>query len=76
VNTGRTLFQARAPEAERARVLAVNQLGFLAAAPLGALLSGLVAGALGPRTALVAFGTGMLALVGIVALASDVARME
>lgn len=76
VNTGRTLFQMRAPEAERARVLAVNQLGFMAAAPLGALLSGLVAGALGPRTALVAFGAGMLALVGLVGLASDVARME
>jgi hypothetical protein len=76
LNMGRTLFQVRAPEAERARVLAVNQLGFMAAGPLGALLSGLVAGELGPRTALVAFGTGMLALVGVVGLASDVARME
>jgi hypothetical protein len=73
---GRTLFQVRAPEAERARVLAVNQLGFMAAGPLGAQLSGLVAGELGPRTALVAFGAGMLALVGLVTLASDVARME
>jgi hypothetical protein len=76
LNMGRTLFQVRAPEAERARVLAVNQLGFMAAGPFGALLSGLVAGELGPRTALVAFGTGMLALVGVVGLASDVARME
>jgi hypothetical protein len=57
-------------------VLAVNQLGFMAAGPLGALLSGFVAGELGPRTALVAFGAGMLALVGVVTLASDVARME
>jgi MFS family permease len=76
LNMGRTLFQQRAPEAERARVLAVNHLGFMVAGPLGALLSGFVAGELGPRAALVAFGAGMLALVGLVTLASDVARME
>jgi MFS family permease len=76
LNMGRTLFQVRAPEAERGRVLAVNQLGFMAAGPLGALLSGFVAAELGPRTALVAFGAGMLALVGLVTLASNVARME
>jgi len=76
LNMGRTLFQVRAPEAERGRVLAVNQLGFMAAGPIGALLSGLVAGELGPRTALVAFGAGMLALVALVTLASDVVRME
>jgi MFS family permease len=76
LNMGRTLFQVRAPEAERARVLAVNQLGFMAAGPLGALLSGFVAGELGPRAALVAFGAGMLALVSLVTLATDVARME
>jgi MFS family permease len=76
LNMGRTLFQQRAPEAERARVLSVNQLGFMAAGPLGALLSGFVAGEFGPRAALVAFGAGMLALVSLVTLASDVARME
>jgi predicted MFS family arabinose efflux permease len=76
LNMGRTLFQVRAPEAERGRVLAVNQLGFMAAGPLGALLSGFVAAELGPRTALVGFGVAMLALVGVVTLASDVARME
>jgi MFS family permease len=76
LNMGRTLFQERAPEAERARVLAVNHLGFMVSGPLGALLSGLVAGELGPRAALVAFGAGMLALLGLVTLASDVARME
>jgi MFS family permease len=76
LNMGRTLFQERAPEAERARVLAVNHLGFMAAAPVGALLSGFVAAELGPRAALVAFGAGMLAMVGLVTLASDVVRME
>ena len=76
LNMGRTLFQQRAPEAERARVLAVNQLGFMAAGPVGALLSGFVAGELGPRAALLGFGTGMLALLAVVTLATDVTRME
>ena len=76
LNMGRTLFQQRAPDAERARVLAVNQLGFMAAAPLGALLSGFVAGELGPRAALLGFGAGMLVLLGVVTLATDVTRME
>lgn len=76
LNMGRTLFQVRAPEAERGRVLAVNQLGFMAAAPLGALLAGLVASELGPRAALLGAGAGMLGLVTLVTLASDVAQME
>jgi MFS family permease len=76
LNASRTLFQERAPEAERARVLAVNQLGFAAASPAGALLSGLAAARLGPADALAVFGLGMLALVGLVALITDVARME
>jgi MFS family permease len=76
LNMGRTLFQIRAPDAERGRVLAVNQLGFMAAGPLGAQLAGLVAGELGPRTALLAFGASMLGLVLLVTLASDVRRME
>jgi len=73
---GRTLFQERAPEAERARVLAVNHLGFMATGPVGALVSGFVAAELGPRATLVSFGAGMLLLVGLVTLATDVARME
>jgi MFS family permease len=76
LNMSRTLFQERAPAAERARVLAVNHLGFMAAGPLGALLSGFVAAELGPRAALLGFGGAMLALLGVVTLASDVVRME
>ena len=76
LNMGRTLFQQRAPEAERARVLAVNHLGFMAAGPLGALLAGFAAGEFGPRAALLGFGAGMLVLLCIVTLASDVTRME
>ena len=76
LNMGRTLFQERAPAAERARVLAVSHLGFMAAGPLGALLSGFVAAEFGPRAALVGFGAAMLALLSLVTLASDVLRME
>jgi MFS family permease len=76
LNMGRTLFQERAPAAERGRVLAVNQLGFMAAGPLGAQLAGIAAGRLGPRTALVGFGAGMLVLVLGVTLASHVRRMR
>jgi hypothetical protein len=76
LNTSRTLFQLRAPAAWRARVLSTNQLGFTAAGPLGALLSGFSAAHLGPATALAVSGAGMLALVAAVTLASDVARME
>jgi predicted MFS family arabinose efflux permease len=76
LNTSRTLFQQRAPAGERARVLAVNQLGFTAAGPIGALLSGFAAARFGPENALALFGLGMLALVGSVALLSGVTRME
>jgi len=65
MNVSRTLFQERAPEAERARVLAVNQLGFMAAGPLGSLLAGFLCGALGPMATLVTLGTAMLVLVGV-----------
>jgi MFS family permease len=76
LNMVRGLFQTRAPEAERGRVLAVNQLGFMATGPLGALLSGFVAAGVGPRAALVVFGAGMLVLVAAVTLASDLTRTE
>src|SRR5262245_60652965 len=76
LNASRTLFQERAPVAERARVLAVNQIGFVAAGPAGALLSGFTAARIGPGDALAVFGLGMLGLVGLVAFATGVARME
>jgi predicted MFS family arabinose efflux permease len=76
LNTSRTLFQERAPATERARVLAVNQLGFMAAGPVGALLSGFAAARFGPEHALALFGLGMLALVASVTLLSNVTRME
>ena len=76
MNMNRTLFQARAPEAQRARVLAMNQLGFMAAGPIGAALAGFLSGALGPANALVTLGCAMLALVATVWIVSPVSKME
>jgi MFS family permease len=76
LNMGRTLFQERAPANERGRVLAVHLLGFMATAPVGALLSGFVTAELGPQATLLGFGAAMLVLVGGVVLASGVVRME
>lgn len=76
MNMSRTLFQARAPEAERARVLAMNQLGFMAAGPIGASLAGFLSGALGPETTLVTLGCAMLVLILGVVTISPVMKME
>jgi len=76
MNCSRTLFQEAAPPERRARVLAVNQLGFMATGPLGALLAGFVTGLLGPLPTLVLFGGAMLALVAVVAATSSVPEME
>ncbi len=76
MNMSRTLFQERARGPSRGRVLAVNQLGFLGAAPVGSLMAGYTTATLGPGGSLMALGGAMLVLVGIVAATTDAARME
>lgn len=76
INCSRTLFQESAPLAERARVLSIYQLGFMGAAPLGAMLAGLAAGRVGLLTALQAFSALMLLAVAQVALFTGTRRME
>ncbi len=76
MNMSRTLFQTRAPEAERARVLSMNQLGFMASGPIGAALAGFLSGLLGPSQALAVLGCAMLVLVGVVLAISPIAKME
>jgi MFS family permease len=49
--SGRTLVQEAASDSQRARVLSVYSLGFMGAAPFGALMMGFLVEALGPRTA-------------------------
>ncbi len=47
INSGRTLFQRHASEANRARVLSVYTLGIMGAAPIGSFISGLLVTPLG-----------------------------
>ena len=56
VNTMRTLFQQHASETNRARVLSVYTLGVLGGGPLGSLLSGFLASAVGLHAALLLIG--------------------
>jgi MFS family permease len=66
---GRTLFQQRASEANRGRVLAAYTMGFMGAAGLiGAPLSAALTRELGPQGALAVLGTSMLVLVAGVML--------
>ncbi len=76
INCSRTLFQVAAPEAQRGRVLAVYQLGFVGGGPIGALLAGFSADALGLHLTLVVFALAMACLVVSMALWSDVARLR
>lgn len=76
MNMSRTLFQERAPEKERARVLAANQLGFLGAAPLGSLLAGYAVATFGVSESLFVLGLAMWILVTSVVLTTDVTRMR
>jgi MFS family permease len=76
INASRTLYQAAAPEGQRARVLAAYQLGFLGGAPLGSICAGLLGAALGIQDALLWFAGGMLLAVISVWLGTGMARME
>jgi MFS family permease len=76
INCTRTLYQEAAPLAQRARVLSVYQLGFMGAAPVGTVLSGLVGASLGTLPTLRLFGTCMLVVVFLAAVLTNTARME
>lgn len=66
MNCSRTLYQQAAPPEQRGRVLAVYQVGFNGGAPLGAMAAGLVSGAVGTGTTIVAFSAAMgLVLLGM-----------
>jgi MFS family permease len=73
---GRALVQEHAPDAQRARVLAVYSLSMTGAGVLGQPLAGFLAGWLGPRVALAVGGSLLLAFVAAVAAATKVTRIE
>jgi predicted MFS family arabinose efflux permease len=70
--TTNTLVQTLVDDEYRGRVMGLHTVMFAGAAPLGALLLGTIAGAHGPRTALVVSGTG--ALMAAVWLATRLPR--
>jgi MFS family permease len=76
INLSRAVFQEKASEANRARVLSIYQLGLIAGAPIGSLLAGLMSGAFGPDVAIsLAAGT-MFTVVALLWLFTDTASIE
>lgn len=76
INCTRTLFQEAAPPRSRARVLSIYQLGFMGMAPVGAIVSGVLSGRVGPLATLLVFAGGMLAVVALMAALTDALHME
>lgn len=76
INCSRTLYQEAAPPTQRGRVLAIYQLGFMGAAPLGAMTAGFTSGQIGPLSTLFIFASGMVALVVAAAALTDLRQME
>jgi predicted MFS family arabinose efflux permease len=76
INCSRTLFQEASPSDQRARVLAIYQLGFMGAGPIGALLAGALSAEIGTLGALRAFAAAMFVVVSLVAVTTETRRME
>ena len=77
MNAGRTVFQEQAPPAVRGKVLSVHMLGFMGASGLvGAPVSGLLVGWLGPLATCFAASATMLAVVALVAATTEILRVE
>jgi MFS family permease len=77
MNAGRTVFQEQAPPAVRGKVLSVHMLGFMGASGLvGAPVSGLMVGWLGPLATCFAASATMLAVVALVAATTEILRVE
>jgi MFS family permease len=69
--SARTLVQEAASEAQRARVLSVYSLGFMGAAPVGALSMGFLVEAFGAQAAMLPPAAAMLVTVTVTALTTD-----
>jgi MFS family permease len=77
MSSGRTVFQEQAPPAQRGKVLSVYMLGFMGASGLvGAPLSGLLIGWVGPLTTCFAAALSMLAVVALVCATTGILRVE
>jgi hypothetical protein len=77
MNAGRTVFQEQAPPAVRGKVLSVYMLGFMGASGLvGAPVSGLMAGWIGPLATCFAACGSMLVVVAVIAATTEIGRVE
>jgi MFS family permease len=77
MNASRTLFQERAPQAHRGRVLSVYTLATMGASGVvGAPLTGVLVTRIGPLETCTIAGVAMGAVVAAFWLASDVRRLE
>jgi MFS family permease len=77
MNSGRTVFQEKAPPEQRGRVLSVYSLGFMGASGLlGAPLSGVLIDLVGPLATCGLASAAMLAVVGATLATTEIARVE
>ncbi len=77
MNSGRTVFQEKAPPAHRGRVLSVYSLGFMGASGLlGAPLSGLLIDLVGPLATCGIASAVMLGVVAATLATTEIARVE
>jgi len=72
---GRGIVQEHAPAHARARILSIFTLTLMATGPLGAVAYGYLAHAVGPHTAILVPGFGMLTVVAFVYLFTDLRRL-
>ncbi len=73
---GRSIVQEAAPASHRARVMSVYSLANFGGMPIGSLLLGFCAGALGPLDALLVPAACVLAVTVLVATATPLWRLE
>jgi len=72
----RGIVQAAAPPQLLARVLSIYQLGFMAGAPIGAALMGVVADQAGPRLVILVPSIGMLIMIACMAFFTPIWKMR
>jgi MFS family permease len=76
INLSRSVFQEQASSENRARVLAVYQLGIMAGGPIGSLASGFASAWVGPHATLLMAAGAMLSVLAVTWLGSRSAAIE
>ena len=72
----RTIMQEQAPDNQRSRVMSFYALSFMGAGPVGALVCGYLVKIFGPQLALLIASLGMLTVMIIVSVSSQLWRLE